>query len=218
MLTVYGRHNSANVQKVLWMLAELGLDFERINAGGSFGGGDRPDYLRLNPNGKVPTLVDGDLALFESNTIVRYLAARYGGERWWPADPAVRAAQEKWMDWQLSTLADALGTVFVATIKTEPERRDQVMIAKAAARLHGCWQLLAPALAGRDYLAGAEPGVADIVLGTMFARYRALPITHLPLPALDAWFSRLSARPGCQTHVLRAIGTTPQEWLRLERA
>ncbi len=218
MLTVYGRHNSANVQKVLWMLGELGLDYERINVGGSFGGNDEPGYLRLNPNGKVPTLVDGELALFESNAIVRYLAARYGGERWWPADPAVRAVQDKWLDWQLSTLADALGPVFVATIKTEPERRDEVSIAKAAARLHGCWQILQPALETEPYLGGAEPGVADIVLGTMFARYRALPIVHLAMPALDAWFARLSERPACRTHVLRPIGTTPEEWARLERA
>ena len=217
MLTVYGRHNSANVQKVLWMLDELGLDFERINVGGSFAGVDTPAYLALNPNGKVPTLLDGSLALFESNTIVRYLAARYGGERWYPADPAMRAEQDKWMDWQLSTLTDALGALFVATIKTEPERRDAAMIAKAAARLHACWHIVMPALETQDYLAGREPGMADIVLGAMFARYRALPITHLPLSALDAWFSRLSTRPAYQKHVLRPIGTTPQTWLALER-
>lgn len=218
MLTVYGRRNSANVQKVLWMLGELGLDYERINLGGSFGGNDDAAYRHLNPNGKVPTLVDGELVLFESNAIVRYLAARYGGERWWPADPARRAAQDKWLDWQLSTLSDALGPVFMATVRTEPADRDSTLIDKLAARLHACWPLLMPTLSAQPYLAGDEPGYADIVVGTIFARYRLLPIVQPAHPALDAWFTRLSQRPACRTHVLRPIGSTPQEWLQLERS
>lgn len=218
MITLYGRRNSGNVQKVLWTLDEIGIGYQRRNAGGSFGGTQVADYLALNPNGKVPTLVDGDLALFESNTILRYLAARYGNDSLWPADPAQRAAREKWMDWELSTLAPVVGPAFLATIRTAPAERDHKLIAARAAALADTFGLLDRELARTPYLSGAEFGLADIPAGTLTARYRALPLDRPTLVHVDAWFERLSARPAFRRHVLIEIGSTPDEWTRLERA
>ena len=218
MITVYGRRNSGNVQKVLWALNELGLAYTRVDVGGSFGGTDNADYLAMNPNRKVPVLKDGDLVLFESNTIVRYLAARYGQDSLWPADPAARAAQEKWMDWQLSTLDPLLGPTFVATIKTLPAERDAALIASRAKALAAGFAEVDAVLAEHPYLSGGQFGLADIVLGAMLNRYRLLPIERPPQPHLDAWFSRLAERPAFQRHVMIAIGSTPDEWTALEQA
>jgi glutathione S-transferase len=113
VLTIWGRTTSINTQKVLWTAAELGLPFERRDAGGPFGGLDSDDYRRLNPNGRIPTAVDDGAVLWESNAIVRYLAARYGDGALWIDDPLERALAEPWMDWQHTTLLDDMRTVFV---------------------------------------------------------------------------------------------------------
>ena len=98
MLKIWGRTTSSNVQKVLWCCAELGLEYERVDLGGPFGGNQDPEYLALNPNGLVPTVKDGDLVMWESNTICRYLCTTHGGERLYPKDPAARTHIERWMD------------------------------------------------------------------------------------------------------------------------
>ena len=103
MLKIWGRTTSSNVQKVLWCCAELGIDYERVDLGGPFGGNRDPEYLTMNPNGRVPTIKDNDLILWESNTICRYLATTRHGERLYPSNPAARANVERWMDWQLAT-------------------------------------------------------------------------------------------------------------------
>src|ERR1700750_3052032 len=125
MLKIWGRRNSINVQKVLWALEEMQVAYEQIEAGMEFGVNNTPDFLAKNPNGLVPTLEDGDLVLWESNTIVRYLAARYGKGSLWADDPAARARSERWMDWMLTRLLPALTPPFWNLIRTPPERRNQ---------------------------------------------------------------------------------------------
>lgn len=100
MLKVLGRGTSGNVQKVVWLLEELALPYAREDYGRQFNntGGD---YLKLNPNGKVPTLDDNGTIVWESNTILRYLANKNGG-KFYPSDPAARSEVERWMDWQLA--------------------------------------------------------------------------------------------------------------------
>lgn len=218
MITLYGRRNSANVQKVLWALNELGLEYGRVDVGGSFGQTTTAEYKAMNPNSKVPVLKDGDLVLFESNTIVRYLAARYGQNSLWPSGPGVRATMEKWMDWQLSTLDPVLGPTFMATIKTPPIERDAVLIATRAKALIAAFDELNTVMAKQPYLSGENFGLADIVLGTMLNRYHALPIDRPAQPHLDAWFDRLEQRPAFRRHVMVNIGTTPEEWTALEQA
>ena len=130
-LTIWGRANSVNVQKVLWCLAELDLAYDRIDAGMAFGKNDQPEYLAINPNGRVPTLVDGDYVLWESNSIMRYLNLAYGeGSPIYPQAPQARAAVDRWLDWTLSTLQPVDRPVFWALVRTPVEKRDMVAIQK----------------------------------------------------------------------------------------
>ena len=135
MLKIWGRTSSINVQKVMWTVAELGLPHERIDVGGPFGGLDRPDYAALNPNRLIPVLQDGATVVWESNAIVRYLAARYGAGSLWPEHPGRRSEADRWMDWQLTTLQPSIGPIFLGLIRTPPEQRDTAAIAASADRL-----------------------------------------------------------------------------------
>lgn len=201
MLKMWGRTTSSNVQKVLWCCTELGIDFERVDLGGPFGGNQDPEYLALNPNGLVPTIRDGDLVLWESNTICRYLAATHQGERLYPAAPGSRAMVERWMDWQLSTAAPPMGALLFGLIRTKPEARDQAAIEGARRRALAAWTIVEDALEGRPYLAGPELTLAEIVLGTLVYRWHAFPIERPPLQNLKSWYERMRERPGFKTHI-----------------
>src|SRR5262245_34169260 len=120
MLRIWGRTSSSNVQKAMWAVGELALAHERIDAGGDFGRLDTDEYARLNPNRRIPTLEDGRVVLWESNVIVRYLAAQYGAGGLWPTDPAVRGVADQWMDWQQTTLGPEMRTVFWGLVRTPP--------------------------------------------------------------------------------------------------
>ena len=204
MLKLWGRRNSINVQKVLWTLAELGLEHERIDAGMEFGVTGSPDYLRKNPNGLVPTLEDGDLVLWESNAIVRYLAARYGKGRLWPEDPGVRARSERWMDWMQTSLHPALTPVFWQLIRTPPERRSQAEIDSGLRKLERLWPMVEETLADR-YINGPELTIGDVPLGVCVYRWRGLPIERPSLPRLEAYFARLSERPAFRSEVMQPL-------------
>src|SRR5512134_1373583 len=128
VLTIYGRTNSVNVQKVLWCLAELGLEYSRIDAGLEHGKNTEPWYLKLNPNGRIPLLVDGSFSLWESNTIVRYLASKHGLGSLCPASLETRALAERWMDWQLSTLVIPVSIVFQNLIRRPAGERDAAAV------------------------------------------------------------------------------------------
>ena len=131
MITVHGRNNSINVQKAMWAVGEVGLACERLDVGGPFGGNDRPDYLALNPNGRVPTLIDGDFVIWESNACVQYLASGHAAGSWYPDDLQARARAVQWMDWSLGTLAPTHVPAFQGLIRTPPERRDPDAIARS---------------------------------------------------------------------------------------
>ena len=201
MLKIWGRATSSNVQKVLWCCGELGIPFERVDLGGPFGGNQDAEYLALNPNGLVPTVQDGDLVLWESNTICRYLATTHRGERLYPAAPAARALVERWMDWQLSTLGPPMGALLYGLIRTKPEARDQAAIEAARRKAMVAWTIVEEALDGRSFLAGAELSLAEIVMGTLVYRWHAFPIERPPLKNLKAWYERMRARPAFKTHI-----------------
>ena len=154
MLKIWGRTTSSNVQKVLWCCAELGLEYERIDLGGPFGGNQDPEYLALNPNGLVPTVKDGDLVLWESNTICRYLCATRNGERLYPKDPPARTHVERWMDWQLSSVGPPMGALLFGLIRTRPEERDHAAVEAARRKALAAWTIADDALDGHPYLAG----------------------------------------------------------------
>lgn len=192
MLTIWGRLNSHNVKKVTWLAEEIGLSHQRIDMGGPFGFSD--DYLAKNPNRLIPTIEDGDLVLWESNAILRYLAARYAPELW-PADHALRALADRWMDWQFQ-FADAQRDAFVGLIRTAPETRDEARIARAADASGTMMHILDGQLARQPWLTGEQFGVADIPMGVYAHSYFALGFPRPDLPHLADWYGRLRERPG----------------------
>lgn len=201
MLKIWGRATSSNVQKVLWCCGELGIPFERVDIGGPFGGNQDPEYLALNPNGLVPTVQDGELVLWELNTICRYLAATRQGERLYPAAPAGRALVERWMDWQLSTLGAPMGALLYGLIRSKPEDRDQAGIEAARRKALIAWTIVEEALEGRFFLAGAELSLAEIVMGTLAYRWHVFPIERPALKNLKSWYERMRERPAFKTHI-----------------
>ena len=205
MLKIWGRTSSSNVQKVLWCCAELDIAYERVDLGGSFGGNRDPDYLRLNPNGLVPTVKDGDLIMWESNTICRYLAATRNGERLYPRDPAARTHVERWMDWQLSVIGPPMGQLLYGLVRATPEQRDPAMIEAARRRAMAAWEIVDEAVSGQPYLAGDHLSLAEIVLGTQIYRWYTFPIERPALPNLRAWYERFCDRPAFKQHIVMPI-------------
>ncbi|HEY1722639.1 MAG TPA: glutathione S-transferase [Magnetospirillaceae bacterium] len=206
MLKIWGRANSSNVQKVLWGAEELGLPFERIDIGGPFGGTKEPQYLALNPNSLVPTIEDDGLVLWESNSILRYLAGQYGNAKaetvtLLPTIPAKRAEAERWMDWQLTTLTPSMTTLFGGLVRTPPEKRDLTAIEAARKSAANAFDILDRHLAARDFVAGMHFTVGDIPIGIAAWRWFNLPIERPSQPHLRAWFERLLERPGYKKYV-----------------
>jgi glutathione S-transferase len=206
MLTIYGRTNSVNVQKVLWCLGETGVPYERIDAGLQHGKNNEPWYLALNPNGRVPLLVDGALTLWESNSIVRYLAAKHSFGELYPADPAARGLAERWMDWQLSTLVGPVSAVFQSLVRTPPEARDSAAIERNTAAANRAMTILDAHLAKQAYVGGPAFTIGDIPAAAVAYRWLALPSVERPaLPAVAAWQARLAARPPFRTVVMQPL-------------
>jgi glutathione S-transferase len=201
MLKIWGRATSSNVQKVLWCCVELGIAFERVDLGGPFGGNQDPEYLALNPNGLVPTVQDGDLVLWESNTICRYLAATHDGAQLYPAAPAARALVERWMDWQLSTIGPPMGALLFGLIRSRPEQRDHAALEAARRKALAGWTIVEDALDDHSWLAGSALSLAEIVLGTQVYRWHTFPVERPALKKLRAWYERMRERPGFKTHI-----------------
>lgn len=211
-MQIYGRRSSINVQKVLWTLGELGRlegrDYERIDAGLQFGVVDTPDYLKLNPNGLVPVLVDGDLVLWESNSIIRYLAASDSRHALLPADPKARADVERWMDWQLATLWASLRVTFLGLTRTPEPQRNYDAIRKGYQNASRLLAMVEAVLARQPFMAHSGFSVADIVVGLVAHRWINLgknfaDVLGEPpaLPAMLEWHSQLAARPAFRSAV-----------------
>ncbi|WP_425407406.1 glutathione S-transferase family protein [Hwanghaeella sp.] len=205
MLTVWGRPNSINVQIVMWTAAELELETDRKDVGGAFGGLDTPDYRAMNPNGRIPTVQDGDLTIWESNACARYLAARYGAGSLWPEDPAERATADMWMDWKKTSLMGPMTTVFWGLVRTPEADRDDAAITAAADSARTLYAMLDEWLAGKDYLLGDRLTIGDIPAGAMCYRFMNLVQDRPSMPNLEAWYERLSSRPAYRDHVMLPI-------------
>jgi glutathione S-transferase len=202
-LKIWGRANSVNVQKVLWCLAELDLAYERIDAGMAFGRNRESDYLAMNPNGRVPTLVDGDFVLWESNSVMRYLMLAYRPDSpIYPKAPKRRAGVDRWLDWTLSTLQPVDRPVFWALVRTPVAERDMAAIQKDADAEAGVWRIADRYLASNRFIEGDDFTLADIALGAYARRWFGVEgITKPKLPHLDRWFAQFSGRPGFAQYV-----------------
>jgi glutathione S-transferase len=192
VIRLLGRKTSGNVQKVVWLLEELGIDYTREDYGRQFNntGGD---YLTLNPNGKVPTLVDGDTTIWESNSVLRYLARR-NGNRFYAADPAQQSRIERWMDWQLGTLDPGYLPIF-REAKTVPDQRSAQFGANVKA-LGDVLSIVERGLADHPWIAGKEMTIADISIGPVIDRCMKFEIALPALPALRHWHGEVAKRPG----------------------
>ena len=202
-LTIWGRANSVNVQKVLWCLRELDLSYERIDAGMAFGKNTEAEYLAMNPNGRVPTMVDGDFVLWESNSVMRYLALAYAPQSpIYPQSPKARAGVDRWLDWTLSTLQPVDRPVFWALVRTPIEKRDMVAIQKDVDAEAVQWRIADHHLAKRRFIEGDDFTIADIALGAYARRWFGVQgVTKPPLPHLERWFAQFAERPGFQQFI-----------------
>lgn len=196
VLAIWGRITSVNVQKVVWTADELGLAYERRDAGGAFGVVATPEYRRMNPNGLVPVIEDDGFVLWESNAIVRYLAAKHAPGRLWPDDLRRRADIDRWMDWQATEFTPAMRNAFLQLVRTPPEKRDAAAIEASRSASEKAAAVLEAHLAGRAFVAGDAFSPADIVLGCAAHRWLNLPLEREPRPGMQRWYASLRARPG----------------------
>jgi glutathione S-transferase len=200
VLKIWGRVNSVNVKKVLWAADELGLKYERLDAGMQFGVTKTPEYLSMNPNSLVPTIEDDGFVLWESHTIVRYLSAKHGVGKLCPADLRARADAERWMDWAF-TFQNAMRAVFWGLIRTPPEKRDAKAIEEGRQQSIRLAEILDKHLQKHSYVAGIAFTMGDIPVGCEVQRYMRVPVDRPALPALQAWFDRLGQRPAFRKNV-----------------
>ncbi|KMW56240.1 putative glutathione S-transferase-like protein [Candidatus Rhodobacter oscarellae] len=203
MLTVYGRATSSNVQLVMWAVGELGLAHRRLDYGHVFGGVDTPEYLALNPNGTVPTLKDGDLVVWESCAILRYLAGTYGDEAFWPRDPAARAAVDQWAEWgKINLTLGFTVPIFWARVRTAAKDRDQAALDRSLAQFERALDILEAQLAHQDYVASDRFTAADVVIGHVLYRWYDIDVPRRPRARLEEYYQRLSHRPAYRQHVM----------------
>jgi len=201
MLKMWGRNTSSNVQKAMFAVGELGLAYERIDIGGAFGKNKDPAYLAMNPNGLVPTLEEDGFLLWESNTIIRYLAAKFGAGTLEPADLRIRALASKWMDWQLSVLGPAISPVFWGMIRTPPGERNQKAIDEGKAKTTAAVKILDEQFAKTQYAAGDAFSMGDIPIAIMCYRYRELVPERPALKNFERWYAAIAERQAFRDHV-----------------
>jgi len=205
MLNIWGRISSINVRKVVWCAQELGLDFQRTEAGGRFGIVQTPEYLEMNPNALVPALDNGEgpdrVTLWESNVIVRYLCAKHSPGKLYPEPLAARFDAERWMDWQQTTLNPAGAWAFVQLVRTPAPQRDPAIIQRSVQATEPLFALLDTHLATRPFMCGNEFTMADIPVGCEAHRWFGLPQTEYVRPAwphVERWFADLRMRAGAR--------------------
>lgn len=215
MLRIYGRATSSNVQLVMWAVGELGLPHERLDYGHVHGGLDTDAFGALNPHRKIPVLQEGELAIWESAAILRYLAAEYGnGGAFWPSDPKARAAVDMWAEWGKNELCNAFTVpIFWSRVRTRAAERDEEALARAIGQFDEYMAQLAGQLANAPFTCGEHLSVADIVIGHLLFRWFTMDIPRKANPRVEAYYQRLSERPAYREHVM-----VPYDLLRAEGA
>ncbi|MET0181942.1 MAG: glutathione S-transferase family protein [Caulobacterales bacterium] len=204
MLKVWARRSSSSAQKVYWLLGELQIPHEQIDAGRSFGVVGTPEYLAKNPNGLVPTIEEEDgWALWESHAIIRYLAAKAGSEQFYPSDLRARAEIDRWIDWTSSTAIPAINPIF-GRLVMQGGPADPAFVNAQIIASKKVLTIVSDVVAGQAYLAGDDLTLADIPFGMILHRWFTLPIERPSLPLVDAYYERLRTRPAYLQHVVNA--------------
>ncbi|HZP93522.1 MAG TPA: glutathione S-transferase family protein [Burkholderiales bacterium] len=205
MLRIWGRNNSVNVQKVLWACEEMGLPYERVDAGGQFGVVNTPQYRNLNPNGLVPTIEDDGFVLWESNVVVRYLTAKHSQGGLYPEDLKVRAEADKWMDWQATTFWPAFRPLFWNLVRTPVDQRDEKAMQESRLRTAEVLGYLDAHLKSRPFIAGEQFTMGDIPMGCAIWRWMSLSIERPDTSNVKRWFDALAQRPPYKKLVMLPI-------------
>jgi glutathione S-transferase len=205
MLRIWGRDNSVNVQKALWCCEEMEVPYERVDAGGSFGVVNTQQYRNLNPNGLVPTIEDDGFVLWESNAIVRYLAAKHSAGKLWPEDLKVRAEADRWMDWQNNTFWPAFRPLFWNLVRTPGDQRDASAMEESRLKTVEILGYLDAHLRNRSYIAGDALTMGDIPLGCAIWRWVSLPVERPELANVQRWFELLGTRPAYRKVVMQPL-------------
>lgn len=201
MLRILGRASSINVRKVLWACAEFEVAYEREDWGTGFQPTDSAEFLALNPNAMVPVIQDGDFTLWESNSIIRYLATRYGATAFYPSEAQARARIDQWIDWQASDLNRAWSYAFMSLVRHSPTHQDPQALAAGCADWARYMRILDGQLASTGaYVAGSQFSLADIPIGLSVNRWFETPLEHPHLPAVRDYYERLSERPAYHLH------------------
>ena len=203
MLELWGRANAYNVMKPLWLLAELDLEFSHHDVGSDVGDLENPEFLALNPHARIPVLRDANAVVWESNSVLRYLANRFEAHGWYPSDPLARSQVERWMDWELASLQPAFIDLFWGYYRKPPDERDDHAIETARGQCLERSRKLDRHLDTVPYLAGADISLADIACGVCLYRYFNMGIDVDRPPALMAWYDRLCRRPAFQATIMR---------------
>ncbi len=199
MTKVHGRNTSANVQPVIWCLEELGVDYERLDVGGPFGGTDTPEFLAMNPLGLVPVLEEGGQSIAEAATILRYLMRRYGNH---PSDPMAAAQIERWADMSRQHIYGPLiPTIFLQKVRVTVEDRNNAAVAQAEAALKQAMTILDANIKG-PYFGGDELNLVDYQIGGLLYRYYELDFDRADLPNLKAYYDNLCLRPAYRERVM----------------
>jgi len=201
-ITIYGRHTSYNVQKVLWLAEELNINYSHVQRGGRFGGNDTEEFLQLNPMGKVPVLKHGDAVICESNTIVRYLAHQFAANSWIASNPYARSLSERWMDWSIDQFEPAFIGVFWGYYRTPPELRNSAAIQESVTRCETCLSQLGTQLDKQAYLLGANASVADVATGVFLHRLQTIDLKIQFPENVLGWYKALSNRAGYKRWVM----------------
>lgn len=195
-MKLFGRTTSFNVQKVLWLLEELNVQYEHIELGGRFGGLDDNDFIKLNPLQKVPVLIDDSKSIWESHTILRYLTASYGDDNWYPTCPYERSLSERWLDWSQTIFQPAFMGTFWGYYRKPESQRDMEAVNKDLDTCLNCLQAIEKQLTQTEYLAGENLSLADIVVGAVIYRLTSQGLT-VKLPDLVySWYEKINKRPG----------------------
>lgn len=202
MLKIWGRRDSFNLQKVMWCVAELGIAYERIDAGGAHGVTDTAGYLAMNPNGRVPTVEDDGFVLWESNAIVRYLSAKHGFGTLCPDDPQHYAEADRWMDWQAATVGAFMRPLIITMFRTQPADRVQAIAESQMAEAGRYWAMLDARLSDSAYVVGDTLTMGDIPLGCYAWRWFSADAERPALANLEEWYRRLCDRPAYAEHVM----------------
>ena len=192
------------MQKVVWCADELALDYERIDAGGAFGVVDTAAFKAMNPNAMIPVIEHDGFVLWESNAIVRYLAARFGEGSLMPTDAHTRASADRWMDWQTTSLQPQITPAFKQLFRTPDAQRDMAIVGASKIAIELKLDVLEAHLANHAYVAGEHFTMGDIPLGCSVDRWFKLPVAHKAHPNISRWYSQLRVRSGAQQVVVLA--------------